>query len=210
MKLASKMFFVLAILGLISAANASVTINFVAAGLSNAAGNPLPEGSMFVVLLDPTGNGFGDLTDPTSFTGNGEAIELGRFATNDTEVGVPGAIIGAVQFDWTSQINGKPLMYVWYDMPFSPLATGPGGGVDGGFYRTDAVVAEIGSNIGFNVPPDGWTVALNAYTPEYGGPADLQAGDGHTNGFTTTVPEPASMALLALGGLAVLARRRKA
>jgi len=206
MKSLLKTFVVLATVAMFTAASqATVNISLNAGVLYQADGTtPLDLGSTVVLLADVDNDGdFGDLTDPTSFDGGGESQVLFRLPTNDalfdqdfnnaagTFAGGDGAI------DFTGLQQNLQLLLVWYDLPFDGGATGPGEGVNFGTHR----------QADWLLPADGGTLSSAQIAMETGVVfGSLPESAGITD--QTTVPEPASLALLGLGGL-LIARRRK-
>jgi len=174
-----------------STSHADFVINWDAGQMTTMDGEPLPVGSMLVMLADLNGDGdFGDLTDPTSFAEPGDAV-LALFESND-----PFGFIGGVQVPLLMDApENTPLAFRWYATPFVPGATGPGEGVEVGQYTAPELRALA--------PGD--TLSLNALTPEFFGTLDKSV----LQTSAVTIPEPASVALLGLGGL-LIARRRRA
>jgi hypothetical protein len=185
-------------------ASASVTLNLSAGALTDSKHAPLIDGTL-TLLADADGDGFGDLAASTqSWLVDEDDVLLLRSGLNDW-LGVEGSHIAALQFDLTDGLNpGDSLMLVWYDLPYSDSAMGPGEGVAFGTYPSDEVLD--GSTSAWEIPADGSTIALNFLTPDAGGESPASAAAASQ----MTVPEPAAMAVLGLGGLFVARRRRKA
>jgi len=162
--------------------------------------NPLPMGSTIVLFADADMDGFDDLGDAfVSFDQAGD-IPLAIFGSDDSAG--PGTFFNTVIIDVTDLI-GKDMAVAWYNTPYDPTRTGPGGNVPFGLFRTDNV--ESFSTTSWVVPPDGETHALNFLTLGQGGP---NAEDFGLTTQVTAVPEPAS-ALMLLAGTASLFLRRK-
>jgi len=177
--------------------NAQATVNTVVklAGLTDSEGEFLQLNSTVVVLVDANMNGFGDLTQATSSfkADDGDEIVF-RGGTTDMVNGFDfdGAIDQAIN-GLSGTLAEKAVKVVWYDKLFDLTDQGPGAGVDFG-------MAEIG-----NLPADGFSNNLEFFSEDIGGtedPAQFVAN-------MTTVPEPASLAFLLLGGAMIAKRPRK-
>jgi hypothetical protein len=194
---------------------ASVVMNFYG-GIFTDNGQPLPSNSTIVVLADADNDGsFGDLTQAiSSFTADSGDRVLARFGTNnwgDAEFGTVSVVLGEgttafPTITYGSGIAaGEKLLVVWYDKPFTASDVGPGTGVHFGTWRSDVAT---NNGIACVLPADGGSYDLNLTTSDNSG--SLSPSLFVANLVTAAAPEPASLAVLAVGGLALLARRRRA
>lgn len=203
---------VLAALCLAGSAAQAVTINLNVGFLyENNGTTALPVGSTLVLLADTANNGFGNLSLSTgSFAPAVDDIVLDRWGLDGILAG-DGTTQRPVSFNLdgfggpAGLSGGDALMLVWYQTPYSALATGPGAGVFYGAYRTDSVLD--GSDIAWNTPAgNGDTVSLNLFTQNTGAGS---VPDSATRAqFQTIVPEP-STGMLVLGGLAFVGMLRR-
>jgi len=150
-----------------------------------------------LLIADIEGDGFGNeggIVTPHTFTPDDDDQVLTTFKIQQL-FGVDGTIS---DFKTVDAPVDTELAYVWFDVDFDTLdlEAGPGEGIDNGFYTDETFVA----------PQAGATINLWAQTEE------LFGGNGvnreQLTATATTVPEPASLALLGLGGLLVARRRR--
>ena len=206
---------------------ASVAINF---GLGNMYSStnettafPLGGRINLLALESGTWTGLGDLNAlfsglTNSFTPAGVTL-VGSIANDDS--GGPGNTGGVFNYSYSGAFGaGDELMLVAY--PNLTLASlNPGQGTTGFFFRTTLITD--GSDIAYIAPADGGTYTLSAYTVAFGGSfpngqftsgAGSQAANsaGITGGGFTTIPEPSTYALLAMGAAALggyVIRRRK-
>jgi len=185
-------------------AQASVTLNMAEGILYKHDGStPLSLDSTMLLLCDADGDGFGGLTNDTSWTTDSGDVVLARWGFND----YAGPNIGsdAIMFDLASGVGtGDNLMLVWYDKIYNAADTGAGKGVYFGAFRTDSTISF--SDTGWIVPGDGAGINLNFLTANAGGDSLESAGVASLQ----TIPEPTT-AVLALigGGLAYMVRRKQ-
>ena len=209
----SKTLLVAAVVALTSVlASAGVTLNMATGYMYKDNGSNLLDtsdsaatGGTMVLIADTDGDGFGDLTQATaSWVGDPDDVAVGRWEANGFYLGGAGNSFDAVPFDLAGGVTaGDDLLLVWYDTPYSAGAVGPGDLVNFGTFRSDSILS--GSDIAWVVPADGSTFSLNFATVSAGGESLDSAGYA----TQTTVPEPVSMSLLAIGGGLLLRRRRR-
>ncbi len=162
-----------------------------------------PANGTLVLLASTLDSSFGNLTlATTSFTDPSQTDDqiLARW-----QMSLDGAFRGALDFNLTGNLTaGDPLQLVWYpNLTFSTGLTGPGDGQIFGTFRSDTATAY--SDIGWNVPADGDSVNLVVITVLAGG----DIADSSMVANLQTVPEPSSLALVALGCISALALRRR-
>lgn len=193
-------------------AHGAVTLNMANGQFyKNDGATPLSDNSTFTIIGDPSGDGFGDLTQAVDSWTFGDDLLLFRGATNDF-LGSPGTSFDAITFGVNTGAAspllmeaGEKIMIVFYDKAFSAADTGPGNDVFFGSYRSDSTTDREASfsDITWVVPSDGFTVNLNFLTQSQGGSlaesfgrASLKTIAGQT--VPPSVPEPSSGLLVLL------------
>ncbi len=196
------------ILAVAAAAQAdTVTLNIGAGVLYQDDGaTPLPADSTLVIIADADEDGFGAFDQPDAWSDDPGDVVAAHFGLNQA-AGAGTAMAGLAGITLATEpdglTTGDPLMLLWYRTPFDASDTGAGENVDFGTFRTDDAID--GSNTGWEVPSGGAAITLNFLTAALGGSNPESAGVADQ----TTVPEPATMLLLALGGGAAIVRRRR-
>lgn len=192
---------------------ASVTINFTGAEINDAAGSSVGLGTVGILVVDSSGNGFSGSTANTFSEIVGLSLTEGVSIGDDTILkvftasdlgGAVGFASSLVGYDYAGAIGGNDKLAIYW----FPGITTIGGTVQStqaevGFYRSDSV--DVGADIGFVLPTSDGTYNMGFFSTNFGGsvtPSSL-------NAFNTT-PEPSRVLFLALGGMGLLMRRRRA
>jgi hypothetical protein len=188
-------------------ARASVTLNLNVENLFSVDTLTVaPQNSLVVLLASTQNSSFGDLTLATSsFTVEADDIVIKKFALGAGGVFQSDAFldIDTTTAPASGLSLGDPLLLVWFpNVTYSESLTGPGANQMFGTYRSD--LATLASDIGWNVPANG-TYALGAYAVSVGG----DIADSAFVANLMTIPEPSSIALVALGCVGLLAVRRR-
>ena len=205
------------LVGLIaSVSDASVTINYDFGELRGVDGQPVPDGSAALLVVDTAGSGFlGDYTTGDADFGVFNSVTLSQgeqFGPSNEFVIIlsgsitSGDIFGGVSFDLESGVaSGDEIGLYW--LPSTSSGTTVSGDIASyGFYRSDTVNTASGSTIAFSVPSDGATESLGSLDQS------LESGSFTTEEDFTAIPEPSAYAtILGLLGLgyAVFCRRRR-
>ena len=189
------------VLGAGVAANAGITVNVDAGFLyaDAAASEMLPGNSVAALIVDADGDGWDAYTDSLvegSFLADEDDQILDIFATNAATYG---AGTHAGEHNATGVTNGAQFALFWFDMVYTEdvKVSGPAADTAYGFYTSSDLM----------VPAEGALVGKQLFTE------NTTAGtipDGAMAATYTVVPEPFTMGVLAVGGLAMLRRRRAA
>ena len=196
---------------------ATITINLQGGALYQQDGSDLPIGSTTALLADNDGDGFGDVNfdealvntlEPAGTTllmsqGTNNVLTTGGF-TGDP---VPSISREKSAIPSDNLVDGNQLAFLWFDKAYdaNQVANGVGYSVDYGI--TTQGVNSVGTSI-FTVPSDGAAVD-RWFLVEPAGQADFSASAGEANQTTAPIPEPSMLALLGLGGVAMLGGRRR-
>lgn len=202
----------LVVAGLVLAASTFANagaITFQVTGLGDAAGNPLPEGTLVLLVADadndnPTFENYQIGAD--SFLGDSDDVILAMEQVTPHAIPVfADGFRGDVSWDNAAKgvKEGDSMALIWFDFDYATAqsAAGPGEGVAYGVFRSDNPIGSDQTALPFFVPANNvnGTIGFSAES----------VGAGELNASYVTVPEPASMLILALGGgVAVLRRRR--
>ncbi len=181
-----------------TAASAAVSISPQAGPVAgDAGGTPLSANSLIVFVADVAGDGFGDLQNnplgTDGFTLDDDDVVLGIGTSGPTEGFVAGTYTWEDVTADSAEVGAQFAM-LWFETPYVEGTTSVEEGVNYGVYETGVSIqgnetakafSWLGTSFSGNLP-DSTFLAVN-----------------------TTVPEPASMLILALGGGAALLRRRR-
>lgn len=163
----------------------------------DASGTPLSAESLIVFIADVEGDGFGDWANEAlgteGFTLDDDDVLLGIGTSGPT----PGFVVNT--YLWSDVTADSPevgaeFAMLWFETPFVEGMDSVEKGVNYGVYETGASIQ--GNEQGKFFAWLGTT---------YGG----NLADSTFNASYTTVPEPASMLILALGGSVAVLRRRR-
>lgn len=202
--------FLLLLTALVLVARAEVTINFGAGQLYDQNHDPLPTGSLVLLVTDTTHNGFAQLSSGTltagSFLDGSDDLILALAAVDDfgTFQGVSDAFQGSLHDGWGA---GDPLAVIWFSGVTISDAVLHGGEYYGTF---TSATGEDGSDP-WTTPADGTTAwTLTFLTASADGTVHADAlGDASLT--VAAVPEPATYAALAgLLALGLAGWRRRA
>lgn len=198
-----------------SQANATVTLDFQMGSVNTSSSLVLvPTGTVGILVADNFSTGLpassdlvgvqlsaGGIIGDSQILSVMQATAASNYFSNITDLELIGGLTG------TSGTAGTDLAFYWF-----PGITTVGATVtDGqsyGFFRTDSIDVPSGGNFSFNIPSDGGTASIYAFT--------LDQGGGYPQGTTfqatlnaSAVPEPSRMILIVVGLSAFLMRRRR-
>ncbi len=190
----------------LSAAASAGTIDLMVGYLYNdaAATTLLDTGMTALLVADADGNGWDAYQNlsPDSFVAEGDRI-IAIFGINGA-MGAAGTHADTHNWDNTGRgvAEGNEFALLWFNTPYSLGIenVGPGAGVSFGLYRSDAVLGDWS----FVVGPNNKAGFLQVFTASTGAGAIADSAMAAT---FVTIPEPTTMALLAVGGLLAVRRR---
>jgi hypothetical protein len=174
---------------------------------------PIPVNSIGLLVADTNNDGLADpfgLTLSPNQTFGVDNLVIGVYQALDFGVGVnTGIDIGGTTYSYSGPFAaGDDLWLMWFPS-LSTAGSVVGGGVSYGQYRSDSVNTFSGADIAFVAPPDGNNSNMSAFLDSIVGGGGITPTD-----FTasqTTVPEPNTWLLTAVGlTLALTLRRRRA
>jgi hypothetical protein len=198
-------------------AQAAVTLDFQADQLRNAAGVPLSEGALVVIVADTLRDGFSSLVDGGSLTINGilgglDDRVIGKYDLSVWEGdGVfqnPGGAAGQFEMgNYTNWNTGDPLAIYW----FPTLTVGDQTVLAGTAYGRFLGPTGSGGE-SWLTPTDNSPQVYTFFTTEGStlGTGSFPANAGDASSTVSAVPEP-SVSVLAMAGamFAMLGRRRR-
>ena len=199
----------LASLAVASFASASVTLTFDIGVLYDSTGSgAIGAGSQVAIFADNTGISANptnsDLIDQTltighTYGGN----ELVALMTTDGG----GFARGASTFDLDGGLNAtNDLAVYWFDGHTGGALTA---GTTYGIYQNSSIQAGSGGTSSLTIPADGSNSNVFYYDTTTLGAAGATVAEFSATNTLDTIPEPSSTALLGLGSVALLLRRRR-
>ncbi len=214
----------ISLLFLIHSLSATVTIIFETAAVRDHLGNPVPLNSAGILVVDANNDGLPNadsllgvnLSVDTIIGGDNKIIET--FAAIDIDLGLSaprrgfnGAVVSLYLTDGIS-VN-DPLGLYWFP-ELNEGSTVPAG-AKYGFWRSDYVLSEFGSDFAFRIPTDGSAGNIFSYDQDIANEAGIPLATGmptvsEMSATFTVVPEPSlyAMGLSALVVAIALLRRR--
>lgn len=173
---------------------------------------PVADNSQLNLVADLNDDGL-DLTDPDDFAPGVDDTVIASFPMNSFLGIAGGGSFSLSNLDVTG-LTGAKLYLVFYNTPFSAVATGAGPGVAVGAVGNFAAgTFGLGGNA-WSVAAENGSYTINFVSDSVGqafqiGNTGFADADFSTTTNTPTIPEPASMVLMGLGGLLLARGRRK-